>query len=127
MMRLATSTPCSFLTQKTAPSTQPCTTAGRCWELLYASWMPGHCQLPKSKQMMAPPRHQQPPTPVPMPATHPRLMVQTTSLQATVLALALALALALELELVLELVLALVHQVVRELGMAAGCGVHHPW
>ena len=98
VMRLATSTPCSFLTQKTAPSTQPCTTAGRCWELLCASWMPGHCQLPKSKQMMAPPRHQQPLTPVPMPATHPRLMVQTTSLQATVLALALEL----ELELAQE-------------------------
>ena len=43
------------------------------------------------------------------------------------LVLALALALALELELVLELVLALVHQVVRELGTAAHCGVHHPW
>ena len=66
--------------------------------MLCASWMPGHCQLPKSKQMMAPPRHQQPLTPVPMPATHPRLMVQTTSLQATVLALALEL----ELELAQE-------------------------
>ena len=38
-----------------------------------------------------------------------------------------ALELELELELVLELVLALVHQVVRELGTAAHCGVHHPW